>query len=161
MARQVSRRERYQLRSKLPIVNTAAPPPRVTKDVSSQLSTASVATKTSTAITIPTLPPMQRHVELSKNVDNNYDDNNNDDNNDDNDNDKDYKGIDDKDEDNNDDDVDDDDEGGKCGPEEKPSMRVLPPGQGLYYRDDDALLDEVFDDEYDKKHFTSIPSEAA
>ncbi len=39
-------------------------------------------------------------------------------------------------------------------------MRVMP-GQGLYYREDDALLDEVFDDEYDEKHFTSIPSEAA
>jgi len=64
-----SRRERYQLRSKLPIVNTAAPPPRVTKDVSSPLSTASVATrsKKSAASTslIPTLPPMQRDVEPS------------------------------------------------------------------------------------------------
>jgi hypothetical protein len=39
-------------------------------------------------------------------------------------------------------------------------MRVMP-GQGLYYRDDDALLDEVFDDEYNVKHFTSILSEAA
>jgi hypothetical protein len=39
-------------------------------------------------------------------------------------------------------------------------MRVMP-GQGLYYREVDALLDEVFDDEYDEKHFTSIPSKAA
>jgi hypothetical protein len=63
----VSRRERYQLRSKLPIVNTATTPPHATKDVSSPLSTASVAahSKTSTAITIPTLPPMQRYGELS------------------------------------------------------------------------------------------------
>jgi hypothetical protein len=35
------------------------------------------------------------------------------------------------------------------------------PGQDLYYREDDALLEDIFDEEYDKKHFTSIPSEAA
>ena len=58
----LERGKRYQLRSKLPIVNTAVPPPRVTKDVLSPLSTASVATrsKKSVAITssIPTLPPL-------------------------------------------------------------------------------------------------------
>ena len=116
-----SRRERYQ-----PIVNTAAPPPRVTKDVSSPLSTASVATrsKKSAASTslIPTLPPMQRDVEplkLPKDLnsprgeymdigekDNDYN-NNNDDNDDDDSKDQDYKGIDDDDEDNDDDDLDD------------------------------------------------------
>ena len=119
---------------------------------------------------------MQRYVELSKtptdvnnpcvkNVNNDDDDNNDDNNNDDNNNnidnkDKGYKGVDDEDEDNNDDDGDDDDGGGNCGPGEKPSMRVMP-GQGLYYREDDALLDEVFDDDYNEKHFTLIPSEAA
>jgi hypothetical protein len=136
--------------------------------------------KKSAAITspIPTLPPMQLDVEPSKlpsdvnsprgeyvdngnddNDNNNYDDNDNDDSKD-----PDYKGIDDYDKDNDDndldDDVDDDDGGGKCGPGEKPSMRVKP-GQGLYYRDDDALLDEIFDDEYDEMHFTSIQLEAA
>ena len=178
----VSRRERYQLRSKLPIDNTAAPPPRVTKDASSPLSTASVATrsKKSAAITspIPTLPPMQLDVEPSKlrsdvnsprgeyvySGDDSNDNNTDDDNDDDDSKDPDYKGIDDDDKANDDndldDDVDDDDGGGKCGPGEKPSMRVKP-GQGLYYRDDDALLDEIFDDEYNEKHFTSIPSEAA
>ncbi len=65
----LERGKRYQLRSKLPIVNTAVPPPRVTKDVSSPLSTASVASrsKKSVAITspIPTLPPLQREGEMT------------------------------------------------------------------------------------------------
>ena len=35
------------------------------------------------------------------------------------------------------------------------------PGQGLYYREDDALLDEVFNEDYVEKNFSSIPNEAA
>jgi hypothetical protein len=35
------------------------------------------------------------------------------------------------------------------------------PGQGLYYRDDDALLDDVFNEDYVEKNFSSIPNEAA
>ncbi len=37
--------------------------------------------------------------------------------------------------------------GGKCSPT----------GNGLYYPDEDALLDDIFDDDYTKKHFLSIP----
>ena len=189
-----SRAERYQLRSKLPIVTTAVPSPRVTKDALSPLSTASVATRRSiksVAITCPihgetTTADLQLFDNDNKNDDDNgdvdndnkndddndddeYDNKNDDDNDDDDSKDPDYKGIDDADEDDddeyNDDDnlddyVDDDDGGGKCGPGEKPSMRVQP-GQGLYYPDDDALLDDVFDDEYNEKYCTSIPSEAA
>ena len=125
---------------------------------------------------------MQHYGELSKtppdannpcvkNVDNHNNDNNDDDNNDNNDNndkDNNYNGFNDEDEDkgkdkdngNDGDDGNDNDGGGKCGSGEKPSMRVMPV-QDLYYREDDALLDEVFDEEYDKKHFTLIPSEAA
>ena len=35
------------------------------------------------------------------------------------------------------------------------------PGQGLYYRDDDALVAEVFDEDYKEKNFSSIPDEVA
>jgi len=34
-------------------------------------------------------------------------------------------------------------------------------GKGLYYPDDDAFLDEIFDDDYAEKHFSSIPDEPA
>ncbi len=37
-------------------------------------------------------------------------------------------------------------------------MRVKA-GEGLYYRDDDDLMDEVFDDDYNDKYFSSIPGE--
>jgi hypothetical protein len=50
----------------------------------------------------------------------------------------------------------DDDGGGKCPAQS--SMRVRA-GEGLYYRDDDYLLDEVFDNNYDDKYFSSIPGE--
>jgi hypothetical protein len=32
-----------------------------------------------------------------------------------------------------------------------------PTGKGLYYPDDDAFLDDIFDDDYVKKHFSAIP----
>jgi hypothetical protein len=32
-------------------------------------------------------------------------------------------------------------------------------GKGLYYPDDDAFLDDIFDDDYVEKHFSSIPDE--
>jgi hypothetical protein len=101
--------------------------------------------------------PREEYVD---NGDDDNDNNNDNDNDDDDSKDPDYKGIDDDDKDNDDNNLDDDDGGGKCGPGEKPSMRVKP-GHGLYYRDNDALLDEIFDDEYNEKHFKSIPSEAA
>jgi len=31
----------------------------------------------------------------------------------------------------------------------------------LYYPDDDAFLDDIFDDDYVEKHFLSIPDEKA
>jgi hypothetical protein len=34
-------------------------------------------------------------------------------------------------------------------------------GQGLYYCEDDALQADVFDEDYNEKHFSSIPAEAA
>jgi len=34
-------------------------------------------------------------------------------------------------------------------------------GKGLYYPDDDAILDDIFDDDYVEKHFLSIPDEKA
>jgi hypothetical protein len=34
-------------------------------------------------------------------------------------------------------------------------------GKGLYYPDDDALFDDIFDDDYIEKHFSSIPDEPA
>jgi len=49
-----------------------------------------------------------------------------------------------------------DDGGGKLPPSS--SMRVKP-GSGLYYSDDDAKMDEVFDDQYRAKYFSNIPSE--
>ena len=48
------------------------------------------------------------------------------------------------------------DGGGKLPP--SGSMRVKP-GSGLYYSDDDAKMDEVFDDQYRDKYFSNIPSE--
>ena len=54
------------------------------------------------------------------------------------------------------DEEDDDNGGGKLPPNS--SMRVHP-GSGLYYSDDDAKMDEVFDDDYNAKYFSSIPSE--
>ncbi len=33
------------------------------------------------------------------------------------------------------------------------------PGEGLYYRNDDDLMDEIFDGDYNKKYFLSIPGE--
>ncbi len=33
--------------------------------------------------------------------------------------------------------------------------------KGLYYPDDDAFLDDIFDDDYVEKHFSSIPDEKA
>ena len=36
-----------------------------------------------------------------------------------------------------------------------------PTASGLYYPDDDVLLDDVFDDDYMDKHFSSIPDEPA
>jgi hypothetical protein len=50
----------------------------------------------------------------------------------------------------------DNDGGGKCPPQ---SWMRVQAGQGLYYRDDDALMDEVFDDDYKDKFFLSIPGE--
>ena len=32
-------------------------------------------------------------------------------------------------------------------------------GKGLYYPDDDAFLDDIFDDDFVEKHFSSIPDE--
>jgi len=32
-----------------------------------------------------------------------------------------------------------------------------PTGKGLYYPDDDAFLDDIFDDDYVEKHFSAIP----
>ena len=46
---------------------------------------------------------------------------------------------------------DDDDVGGKCSPV----------GKELYYSDDDDFLDDIFDDDYIEKHFSSIPDEPA
>lgn len=46
---------------------------------------------------------------------------------------------------------DDDDGGGKCSPA----------GKGLYYSDDDDFLDDIFDDDYIEKHFSSISDEPA
>ena len=34
-------------------------------------------------------------------------------------------------------------------------------GKGLYYLDDDALLDDIFDDDYVEKHLLTIPDELA
>ena len=53
-------------------------------------------------------------------------------------------------------DEDDNDGGGKLPPN---STTRVQPGSGLYYSDDDTKLDEVFDDEYHAKYFSSIPSE--
>jgi hypothetical protein len=36
-----------------------------------------------------------------------------------------------------------------------------PTGKGLYYSDDDAFLDDIFDDDYVEKHFSTIPDELA
>jgi hypothetical protein len=41
--------------------------------------------------------------------------------------------------------------GGGCGPSV----------DGLYYPDDDVLLDDIFDEDYMDKHFTLIPDEPA
>ena len=41
--------------------------------------------------------------------------------------------------------------GGKCSSK----------GKGLYYPDDDAFLDDIFDDDYVEKHFSTIPDEPA
>ncbi len=72
-----------------------------------------------------------------------------------------YKNDDDDDNDDNDGDDDNNDGGGKCSPgTTKKRMRVMP-GQGLYNCDDDALLDDVFDEDYVEKNFSSIPNEAA
>jgi hypothetical protein len=39
--------------------------------------------------------------------------------------------------------------------------KYIPSGKGLYYPDDDAFLDDIFDDDYVEKHFSSIPDEPA
>ena len=39
--------------------------------------------------------------------------------------------------------------------------KYIPSGKGLYYPDDDAFLDDIFDDDYVEKHFSSIPDEKA
>jgi len=36
-----------------------------------------------------------------------------------------------------------------------------PTGKGFYYSDDDAFLDDIFDDDYVEKHFSTIPDEPA
>jgi hypothetical protein len=41
--------------------------------------------------------------------------------------------------------------GGKCGPTV----------DGLYYPDDNVLLDDIFDEDFMEKHFLSIPDEPA
>jgi hypothetical protein len=72
-----------------------------------------------------------------------------------------YENDDDDEYDDNDGDDNNNDGGGKCSlVTTTKRMRVMP-GQGLYYRDDDALLDEVFDEDYVEKNFSSIPNEAA
>ena len=54
-----------------------------------------------------------------------------------------------------------DDGGVKCGPftNSKKTM-CLTQEQGLYYCEDNALLVDVFDENYNEKHFSSILSEA-
>jgi len=39
--------------------------------------------------------------------------------------------------------------------------KYIPTGKGLYYPDDNALLDDIFDDDYVEKHFSFIPDEPA
>ncbi len=39
--------------------------------------------------------------------------------------------------------------------------KCSPTGKGLYYPDDDAFLDDIFDDDYVEKHFLTIPDEPA
>jgi len=39
--------------------------------------------------------------------------------------------------------------------------KYIPSGKGLYYSDDDAFLDDIFDDDYVEKNFSSIPDEPA
>ena len=50
----------------------------------------------------------------------------------------------------------DNDGGGECPPQ---SSMIVQAGEGLYYRGDDDLMDEVFDDDYNDKYFLSIPGE--
>jgi hypothetical protein len=50
----------------------------------------------------------------------------------------------------------DDDGGGKCPAQNSTRVQA---GEGLYYRNDDYQLDEVFDNDYDDKYFSSIPGE--
>jgi hypothetical protein len=53
---------------------------------------------------------------------------------------------------------DNDDDGGGILPGEKKRVR---PGEGFYYQSDaeEAILDDIFDEDYQEKHFSSIPNE--
>ncbi len=70
-------------------------------------------------------------------------------------------------EDNDDDDGEDDNEGGvkrsvgsRKGKTTKDLSMNTMPGRGLIYPEDNADLVNLFDDDYEEKNFTSIPSEA-
>ena len=163
----ISRSERYlQLEKKRSAID-ATPPRIVTKvvrgdkkfattttnvDVTSPLSTASVAR------TCPALPRMEEWAQsnelLEPTIENNdEDDDSDDDGNNDEDDDSDYDG----------------DGGGKCDGEFNKVAKTggvndgcnTGSGKGLYYPDDDAFLDDIFDDDYVEKHFSSIPDEKA
>ena len=121
-------------------------------DVTSPLSTASVAR------TCPALPRMEEWAQsnelLEPTIENNdEDDDSDDDGNNDEDDDSDYDG----------------DGGGKCDGEFNNVAKMggvndgcnTGSGKGLYYPDDDAFLDDIFDDDYVEKHFSSIPDEKA
>ena len=72
----------------------------------------------------------------------------------------------DKDANSNDDGKDGGGSGGKCNDDnyddnDNEGGEYSPTGQGLYYSDDNAFLDDVFDNDYIKRHFLTIPDEAA
>ena len=73
--------------------------------------------------------------------------------------DEDYVDNDDNFEDDDDGEVNDEDDDNGGGKLPGNSSARLQPGSGLYYSDDDTKLDEVFNDEYRAKYFSSIPSE--
>ncbi len=67
----------------------------------------------------------------------------------------------------NDDGDDGSDSGGKCNDKKYDNDndggggKCSPTGKGLYYPDDDAFLDDIFDDDYVKKHFSTITDKPA
>ena len=58
-----------------------------------------------------------------------------------------------------DDALDDDDDNG--GGKSSGNTKRVRPGEGFYYQNDadNALLDDIFDEDYQEKHFLSIPNE--